>query len=85
VSSDCVVRSDLADFDLAWRLAFLFAAATASDETDAGRSAMILSVAAAKRNAKRHAKSKSAKSTKSKKEALAPGVLRHDLVFQDLP
>ncbi|KAJ6146964.1 hypothetical protein N7497_008946 [Penicillium chrysogenum] len=33
-------------------------------------------VAAAKRNAKRHAKSKSAKSTKSKKEALAPGVLR---------
>lgn len=34
---------DLADFDLAWRLAFLFAAATASDETDAGRSAMTLS------------------------------------------
>ncbi|CAG7964059.1 unnamed protein product [Penicillium nalgiovense] len=33
-------------------------------------------VAAAKRNAKRHAKSKPAKSTKSKKEALAPGVLR---------
>ncbi|CAG8900284.1 unnamed protein product [Penicillium egyptiacum] len=32
-------------------------------------------VAVAKRNAKRHAKSKS-KSTKSKKEALAPGVLR---------
>lgn len=33
-------------------------------------------MAAAKRNAKRHAKSKPAKSTKSKKEALAPGVLR---------